>query len=229
MTITRARSRKITFDYRMNDSLINRVEKFNDLGVIFNHRLDFNDDISFRTSKARAISGLIRRHSADFNNDRALLTLFTALARSRLEYCSQVWSPYYNGTFNSIEHIQERFLKFLNRDSGITRYEDLCKKFKMDTLSLRRKMASVMFVFDLLTNKIDSPDLLSRININCPVRYLREMEFLRPERHATNYAKFEPMNVSSMLFNIVKDVFDFNVSRDTFKNQSLEKFRNFEF
>ena len=53
MTISRARS-KIHFDYFVNTTKIERVKQFKDLGVIFNERFDFNDDLAFRTAKAHS-------------------------------------------------------------------------------------------------------------------------------------------------------------------------------
>ena len=109
MSITRSRT-VISFNYKVQCNLIERVKKFNDFGVIFNEKFDFNDDINFRLAKARSTLGVIKRTASEFNNLTALRTLYVALVRSRLEYCSQIWAPFYTGPNNAIENIQ-KFLK----------------------------------------------------------------------------------------------------------------------
>jgi len=140
-----------------------------------------------------------------------------------LEYCSVVWSPHYVGANNRIENLQKNFLKFLNYNGNDSvSYDDLCEKFNISKLSVRRKLSSVLFCYDLLTNRIDSPELLAQINLHCPVRIFRSNEFVRPVRHATNYLKFNPINSMQMNFNTVQELFDFDcVNRNSFKNSAL--------
>jgi len=80
-----------------------------------------------------------------------------------------------------------------------------------------------MFCFDLLTNKVDCSDLLFNLNLHCPTRSLRDNMFLRPSRHATNYAKFSPINIMNDDFNLVKDIFEFNMNRNRFKKMVLSR------
>ena len=161
--------------------------------------------------------GLIKRQAPEFNDKAALKTLFTALVRSKLEYCSQVWAPYYNGAIESIEHIQERFLKFLDRKDTQKDYYQLCCEYNLEPLALRRTLASVQFCFDLLTNRIDCSELLSFLNLHSPSRSLRKKELLKPLIYTTNYAKFEPMNVMNPNFKLISDICEFDMNRNRFK------------
>ena len=68
----------------VNTTRIERVKQFKDLGVIFNERFDFNDDLAFRTAKARSVHALIMRQSTDFRNSTVLKTLFVALVKFTL-------------------------------------------------------------------------------------------------------------------------------------------------
>ena len=99
-------------------------------------------------------------------------------------------------------------------------YIDLCKKDQLETLQQRRKCASILLCFDILTNLVDCPELLSSMNFYCPLRFLRDNEFLRPNRHTTNYAKFNSLTVMQENFNVVKNVFEFDISRNVFKRLS---------
>ena len=99
-------------------------------------------------------------------------------------------------------------------------YFDFCEKYQLDTLQQRRKYASILLCFDILTNLVDCPELLSSMNFHCPLRSLHDNEFLRPNRHTTNYAKFNPLTVMQENFNVVKNVFEFDMSRNVFKRLS---------
>ena len=168
---------------------------------------------------------MIKRLAHEFNDATSLRILYTSLVRSRLEYCSIVWAPYYIGSIAAIENVQKQFLKFLNSDTELNNYDDLCKKFNFDKLCNRRKLASVIFCFDLLSHRIDCSGLLRQINFHCPTRIFRHNEIFRPVRHATNYTRFNPVNSMQINFNLVQQFFDDNTSRDRFKACSLNYFR----
>lgn len=65
--------------------------------------------------------GFINRSSSDFNNPKALKSLYCSFIRSILEYYSIVWSPYTLGPINFIEGIQHWFLRILVFKCGIQR------------------------------------------------------------------------------------------------------------
>ena len=94
MTFTRSRN-PITYDYFIDTTILKKVDKIIDLGVIFSSNLSFNDDICVRISKARSMLGFIKRQCKDFNDDSIVKTLYISLVRPGLEYCSQVWNPNY--------------------------------------------------------------------------------------------------------------------------------------
>ena len=83
-------SAPLVFNYEINGTNIERVSKFNDLGVIFDPRLSFV--YSLRLARSRATVGLIKHLSPTFRNPKTLLTLFNSLVRSNLEYRSLLWS-----------------------------------------------------------------------------------------------------------------------------------------
>lgn len=216
MSISRSRNVH-QFRYMMNDFEIARVNKFKDLGVIFDSKMSFREDITYRTAKARSILGLIKRHSCEFSDPSTLKCLYNALVRSRLEYGSQVWSPIYSGASQQIERVQRSFLKFIDQSSQLN-YEQLCQKHRLLPLETRRQIASIMLCFDLMTGKTDCPELLSQLNFHCPMRIFRNNEFFRTSRHATNYAQSSSFNIMCKNFNDISHLFDFNLSRDVFKN-----------
>nr|CAH7743185.1 unnamed protein product [Callosobruchus chinensis] len=91
-----------------------------------------------------------------------------------MEYGRLVWNPCYVTTCESIEKLQKRFLKYLSfREDGIypavgTPYEELLLSITLSAWINRRKVHSLVFLFKLLNNIHDSPELLERLNLNCP-------------------------------------------------------------
>ena len=219
MTLSRSRN-KLNSVYYIGDNRIDKINKFRDLGITFNNKFDFNDDLTFRLSKAKSTLGVIKRLAPDFKNIDALKTLYVSLVRSTLEYGSVVWSPYYSGPTTAIENVQRSFLRFIDFENNLN-YDTMCNKFKLDKLCTRRKISSIMFCFDLLTGKIDCPELLSKVNFHCPIRFTRHNEFLRPVRHTTNYLKYNPINVMQSNFNSVHHLFNDGISREGFRSKIL--------
>lgn len=75
------------FDYCINNRKLQRVNSMLDLGVLFDTKLSFNDHISLKISKAKAMLGFIKRISSEFDDIVALKSLYCAHVRSHLEYC----------------------------------------------------------------------------------------------------------------------------------------------
>ncbi|KAI5754071.1 hypothetical protein M8J77_005498 [Diaphorina citri] len=92
MTITTKRSRSI-YSYKINDSVINRVESKKDLGVTFQNTLKFDQHITEIAKKAYRSLGLVVRHSYFFSSIDTVRLLYTSLVRSNLEYASVIWAP----------------------------------------------------------------------------------------------------------------------------------------
>ena len=95
MTFSRQKN-PITYDYKIEDHTIQRAEYFKDLGVTFDNRLTFVPHINDVVRRSLNTLGFVHRSCREFTEIQPLITLFFALVRSKLEYCSIVWSPLYN-------------------------------------------------------------------------------------------------------------------------------------
>jgi hypothetical protein len=98
-------------------------------------------------------------------------------------------------------------------------YEDRCALLHLDALAKRRSIASVMFNFDVLSGRVNSPNLLSVLDLITPRYPTRGTEILRIDFHRTNYGLHEPMPVEMRRFNEVIGLFDFDLTRDQFLNR----------
>jgi hypothetical protein len=62
-------------------------------------------------------------------------------------------------------------------------YEHGCALLRLDTLVKRRSVACIMFIFDILSGRMNSPNLLSALDLNNPRYRTRSSEFLRIGLH----------------------------------------------
>jgi hypothetical protein len=190
--------------------------------------MTFSEHLDVMVSKSFAMLGFIRRLSLEFRDPYSLKSLYnTSLVRPKLEYTSWVWNPLYDVRVNRVERVQRRFIRYALRGLGWTDmhdlppYEDRCALLHLDTLTKRRSIACVMFIFDVLSGPgVKSPNLLSVLDLITP-RYLTSgTEFFCIDFHWTNYNGIhEPMSSAMRQFNEVIGLFDFGLTQDQFVNR----------
>ena len=77
-------------DLHLNNSTLQSTTDFCDLGLVTTCNLSWNSHIDKITSKAKRILGLIKRTCRGLKDVPTLRTLYLALVRSQLEFCSVV-------------------------------------------------------------------------------------------------------------------------------------------
>lgn len=209
--------------YVIDGSILERVEKMLDLGVLLDCKLNFKLHINSVISRSNRMLGFIKRSAREFDDPFAIASLYFSLVRSILEYANVVWCPYYAIDLNRIERVQRNFSRFALRrlrwiDNVLPSYDARLKLLGLSTLEERRNMSCAVFVFDVLQGKISSPYLLSRLNFKVP-RLLRQYQLLYTSNHRTNYGQHEPVNNMCSVFNKYDFLFDFNITRTVFKNR----------
>lgn len=100
MRITK-RKQPFTSNFFLDNSVLEEVNEFRDLGITTDRHLSWNLHIDKVVAKANRMLGLIKRTCRDFDDRKTLRTLYRALVRSHLEYCSLIWSPYTKNTLKS--------------------------------------------------------------------------------------------------------------------------------
>lgn len=188
----------LKFSYDMNGVNLLRVSQIRDLGVIFHESLQFNVHIDEITSEALRTLGFILRMCANFKNMSTLKNLYCSLVRSRLEYNSTVWSPYYKVHSQSLEKIQNKFLRYINFKKKIPIEFINYNKLRIDTrllkLSDRRVLIDLLFLYKIIKSLVDSPNLLELICINVPARQTRSKDIFKCNNNLnTNYSIYSPI------------------------------------
>lgn len=196
MSFYRSRS-PLQFVYSINNISLESVSHIKDLGITFSFNLNFRQHLENIISKALKILGFVKRHSFDFKNPHSLQLLYNALVRSILEYGSIIWSPYTKSDINSIERVQNRFLKYMSFKLNIPiidhNYNPIRSTLNVQTLLLRRELSDITFVYNLINGLISSPPLLNSIPFNVPFHRNRFIPFFYVPSYSTNYLTNSPI------------------------------------
>ena len=153
----------------LGNQTVANCERVRDLGVVLDSKLTFIDHYNTIIHKANNMLGFIKRFCYNFQDPYTIKTLYIAYVRSILEYCSIVWSPYTITHEERIESVQKQFLLYALRKLGWTSfplpsYEARCMLINIQSLKERREFAIVSFVNDIVSQRIDSATLLSKLN-----------------------------------------------------------------
>jgi hypothetical protein len=101
-------------------------------------------------AKTFAMLGFVRRLSLEFKDPYTLKSLYTSVVHPKLEYASCVWNPFYDVRVDRVERVG-----WTDRHDWPP-YEDRC------ALTKKRSIACVMFIFDVLSGRVNSPKLVVR-------------------------------------------------------------------
>ncbi|KAI5696730.1 hypothetical protein M8J77_019243 [Diaphorina citri] len=196
--------------YTINNVTLDRIYEVKDLGVTFQPNLRFNAHFNIIRNKSLQMLGLLYRHTRDFQCPSTLKMLYYAYVRSRLEYCSIVWSPQYLVHMKSIEAVQRKFLRMLAYKCGTRiidhEYENIMRDQNIMSLKQRRDVHDLTFLVKLIQNKIYSPELLGQINFKINSKNTRSVETFNLKNHRTNLGEFSPLNRIQFLGNRAADV-----------------------
>jgi Reverse transcriptase (RNA-dependent DNA polymerase)/Endonuclease-reverse transcriptase len=213
------------FQYTLSGSVLDRVESISDLGVILDSKLTFVAHIDATINKANKKLGYIKRIGRDFRDIHTLKSLYSSFVRSILEYATVIWNPYYRNHLDRIERVQRRFMRFAlrnlrwNRDLPLPPYCNRCRLIDIDCLYVRRRIACVLFVYDVLSHKYDCPSILSQMSFLVYRRNVRSRVMFREDQHRTNYGVNAPLDSAIRQFNRFSNNFDFGCGRWVFKKK----------
>ena len=106
--------RKKTMNYHLRDGTdivnLEETEMEKDLGVWINKDLKWSQQCRKSASKAMAVLGMIKRSFKQIDID-SFKILYNTYIRPHLEYCVQVWNPYYKKDIECLEKVQKRATK----------------------------------------------------------------------------------------------------------------------
>ena len=177
MNFSLKRKYDIIFDYKINNVILKHVNETKDLGVYFKPNFNFSYHISKIVTKSYQMLGFMKRVTKDFTSDLCLNSLYNSLVRSRLEYCSQVWSPTCPTSIKKLESVQKRYFKYLCYKQRVMYhnydYPSLCVIFNFSSLECRRKTSDLTFLNKVFHNKVNCSYIVGELPLRVPRRILR--------------------------------------------------------
>lgn len=223
VSYSRARN-PLQIKYKIGSDVIDTVSEFEDLGIIFDSNFTFKPHVDRLIAKAYSMLAFIKRNCNDFSDPYTLKLLYTSFVRSKLEYGALIWNPFSNIHIARIERIQRRFIYFalphINLINPLLPYISRCQHLGLDSLEKRRKVQTMLFIYDLINGNIDCPALLEKISFKIPHISLRHNEIFHVSCHRNNYVLNNPLIRSLKDYNSLnnKHMVEFNASKPFFKN-----------
>jgi len=108
--------RKKTVNYQLRDGMdrvnLEETQMEKDLGVWISKDLKWSHQCRKSASKAMAVLGMVKRSFRQIDID-SFKILYNTYIRPHLEYCVQVWNPYYKKDIECLEKVQRRATKLV--------------------------------------------------------------------------------------------------------------------
>ena len=153
----------ITTSYNIDDSSIMYSNTHHDLGIILLTDLSWKDHYNHISSKAYRTLGLLRHRFSQSINITTKQTLYLALVRSQLLYCSLLWHPYLIQDISALERIQRRATKCILNDY-ISDYKTRFIKLNLSPLMYTFDLCDILFFIKSMKNPFDHFDIRTFIN-----------------------------------------------------------------
>lgn len=194
------------FKYKIHDYEITSKFEIRDFGVIFKPNLNFRPYYLSVYNSASQNLGTISRNAKHFNDKKVLKILFNSLVRSKTEHVPHIWDPHFEKHIEYLEKIQKRFLKYCYflchhqyPECGYP-YIDLCKEFNVTSLKNRRALIQCKFIYAVINNVIDCPQIIERLLFKLPRLKARFHEQFVTNLLSTSTGYHSPLHRITKLF-----------------------------
>lgn len=226
--------KNVNYCYTMYNEALVRVDCIRDLGVFFDSKMTFNVHIETVVKDAFKLLGFIFRNTREFTSTKPFDTLYNSYVRSKLEYSSVVWSPYYTKFELILERVQFKYLKlkyFMKQGVYVNTlsYVELMVMYDCDSLKFRRIRAQQVYLHKLLNSQVDDCYFLFRVPFAVPHLSTRQNVAFYVETPRTNAIIRSPLYSMCMNHNrFMNDLDLFLLPLRSYVNFITDKLHSFK-
>ena len=143
-----------SFLYSLGGCVLSKVPSTTYLGVTIREDLQWENHISGITAKANRTLGFLRRNLRYCPKQLRELAYFS-LVRSRLEYASIVWDPYWAKDITKLEGVQRRAARFVTNDHRRTSsVSDMLENLDWESLQSRRQKGRIRYMNKIVSGRV---------------------------------------------------------------------------
>ena len=132
-------------------------DQINDLGVLISSSCLFKNQIDNVVKTANKLCGWILR-TFKTRAPKLMILLWKSLVLSKLDYCSQLWSPTNKGDIQKLEMVQRSFIRKIDDIRHLDYWAQL-KKLHLYSLERRRERYIMIYIWHILEHQV--PDITS--------------------------------------------------------------------
>ena len=134
-----------TPNHSPDGSVIEEKDHLRDLGVEMSNDLTFNIHIANTVAAANKLVGWALR-SFRRRSKHIMLTIWKSLVQSKLDYCSQLWSPSDQASIGKLESVARNFTSQIHGMDGLDYWERL-HSLHLYSQERRRERYQIIFLW----------------------------------------------------------------------------------
>ena len=142
-------------DYHLDGTPLTTVSETILLGITITNNLQWSQHIKQISLRANRTLGLTRRVCRDISDTNTRKLFYCSIVRPKLEYASELCSPYTCKDKLLLENVQRRATKFIfNYPKGMS-YKDRLLKLDLLPLEYRRNLKDLVLIFKAKAGHVD--------------------------------------------------------------------------
>ena len=209
------KAQPVVFAYNFCDSPLTRFSSVNDLGVLFDPKLQFLQHITKVRSRAMQMLGMLYRFTS-INDPAALKLYYQSIVLPIIEYCSPVWAMAAPTNLALLNRVASFFSRIVRRRVYHMRHlstVDIFSQMGLQSLSVRRQRNDLILLHDIMNGRVSCAPLIAGLLLRVPGRTTRLGTLFQVPRARTEVERRSLLSRLPTLYNALPACFDLTFGR----------------